>query len=398
MRPRDKVGGKAAKPQRPKTLKGHKTARVRSSRIARKETNVARLTRERDEALEQRTATAEVLKLISRSTFDLQTVLDALVASAVRVCEAERGVVFRREGEFYKSVAYYNYPREFQEFHESHPITPGRGTAVGRAALEGKTVQIVDILADPEYTFTEAQKLGRSRATLAVPLLREATPIGALGLQRTEPRPYTPKQIELVETFAAQAVIAIENTRLLKELRESLQQQTATADVLKIISRSSVDLETVLDTLVETVARLCRADQAMMFRRHADGLHHLIAVHGASEEGKAYVESHPFAPDHGTTSGRVALERRAIHIPDVLADPDYTYTEGQRVTGIRTALGLPLLREDTLIGVFVICRTRVDPFADREIELATTFADQAVIAIENARLFEELHDRQAELR
>ncbi|HYS69172.1 MAG TPA: PAS-domain containing protein [Gemmatimonadaceae bacterium] len=153
-----------------------------------------------------------------------------------------------------------------------------------------------------------------------------------------------------------------------------------------------------LDTLVETVARLCRADQAYMFRRHADGLHHLIAVHGASEEGKAYVESHPFAPDHGTTSGRVALERRAIHIPDVLADPDYTYTEGQRVTGIRTALGLPLLREDTLIGVFVICRTRVDPFADREIELATTFADQAVIAIENARLFEELHDRQAELR
>jgi len=397
MRPRDKVGGKAAKPQRPKTLKGHKTARVRSSRIARKETNVARLTRERDEALEQRTATAEVLKLISRSTFDLQTVLDALVASAVRLCEAERGVVFRREGEFYKSVAYYNYPREFQEFHESHPITPGRGTAVGRMALEGKTVQIVDILADPEYTFTEAQKLGRSRATLAVPLLREATPIGALGLQRTEPRPYTPKQIELVETFAAQAVIAIENTRLLKELRESLQQQTATADVLKIISRSSVDLETVLDTLVETAARLCRADQAMMFRRR-DDLHHLVAAWGLSEEAKRFQITHPFAPDRGATSGRVVLERRAVHIPDVLQDSEYTYLEGQKVSGYRTLLGIPLLREEVLIGVFVVGRTHVEPFTNKEIELVTSFADQAVIAIENARLFDELRDRQAELR
>src|SRR5438477_6804507 len=257
MRPRDKAGGKAAKTQRPKTLKGHnKTARVRSSRIPRKETNVARLTRERDEALEQRTATAEVLKLISRSTFDLQTVLDALVASAVRVCEAERGVVFRREGEFYKSVAYYNYPREFQEFHESHPITPGRGTAVGRMALEGKTVQIVDILADPEYTFAEAQKLGRARATLAVPLLREATPIGALGLQRTEPRPYSPKQIELVETFAAQAVIAIENTRLFNETKEALERQTATAEILKVIASSPSDVQPVFDAIVNSAARL----------------------------------------------------------------------------------------------------------------------------------------------
>jgi two-component system NtrC family sensor kinase len=210
---------------------------------------------------------------------------------------------------------------------------------------------------------------------------------------------------ELSRARYRQKAVAIENTRLLRELRErtddlseSLAQQTATADVLKVISRSSVDLETVLDTLVETVTRLCRAEQAFLFRRHADGLHHLIAVHGVSAEGEAYVRSHPFAPDRGSTSGRVALERRPIHIPDVLTDPDYTYTEGQRAAGFRTLLGLPLLREDTLIGVLVVGRSRVDPFADKEIELATTFADQAVIAIENARLFEELRERQAELR
>src|SRR5262249_1906089 len=157
----------------------------------------------------------------------------------------------------------------------------------------------------------------------------------------------------------------------------SLQQQTATADVLKVISRSTVELTTVLDTLVETAARLCRADQAYMFRRQADGLHHLIAAHGASEEGEAYIRTHPFAPDRGTTSGRVVLERRAIHIPDVLADPDYTYAEGQRAAGFRTMLGLPLLREDALIGVFVIGRSNVDPFTEKEIELSTTFRDQA---------------------
>ena len=178
-----------------------------------------RLLNELRESLQQQTATSDVLKVISRSTFDLQVVLDTLVELAVRLCEDERGLVFRREGETYKSVAYYNYSPEFRAFHESHPITPGRGTAVGRTALEGKTVQIVDILADPEYTFGEAQKLGGGRATLAVPLLREGAPIGALVLQRTEPRPYTRKQIELVETFADQAVIAIENARLLNELR-----------------------------------------------------------------------------------------------------------------------------------------------------------------------------------
>ncbi len=181
------------------------------------------------------------------------------------------------------------------------------------------------------------------------------------------------------------------------DLSESLQQQTATADVLKVISRSSVDLETVLDTLVDTVARLCRADQATMFRRR-DDKYHLVAAHGLSAEAKEFVLTHPLTNDGGTISSRVAAERRPVHIPDVLQDPEYSYREGQKVVGYRTLLGIPLLREESLIGIFTINRTRVEPFTDKEIELASTFADQAVIAIENARLFEEIRDRQAELR
>jgi two-component system, NtrC family, sensor kinase len=182
-----------------------------------------------------------------------------------------------------------------------------------------------------------------------------------------------------------------------RERDEALEQQTATAEVLKIISRSLVDLETVLDTLVETVARLCRADQVYMFHLRHD-LWHLVAAWGLSAEAREFFLRHPFTPGRGSTSGRAALERRAVLIPDVLQDPEYALNEGQKIAGYRTTLGIPLLREDTLIGVFSIARTRVEAFTEKEIELATTFADQAVIAIENARLFDELRDRQAELR
>jgi two-component system, NtrC family, sensor kinase len=363
----------------------------------------ARLLNELRQSLQQQTATADVLKVISRSAFDLQTVLDTLVESAARLCEAEMAFIHRREGEQYRAAATFGFPPEFWAFMQDHLITPGRGSIAGRVALERHAIQIEDVAVDPEYTLSQATSLARQHTTLGVPLLRENELIGVIVLARQRVELFTEKQIALVTTFADQAVIAIENVRLFDEvqakthdLEESLQQQTATSDVLKIISRSSLDLETVLNTLAETVMRLCRADRVYMFRRRGDK-NYLVASHGLSQEAKEFVHTHPFAPDRSTLSGRVSLECRVVHIPDVLQDPEYSY-EGLKVFDYRTMLGVPLLRENALIGVFVVARTRVEPFIDREIELATSFADQAVIAIENARLFEELLDRQAELR
>src|SRR5579859_897291 len=361
-------------------------------------------TRDLQESLQQQTATADVLKVISRSAFDLQTVLDTLVESAARLCEAEMAFIHRREGERYRAAATFGFPPEFWVFMQNYPITPSRGSIAGRVALERHTIQIEDVAVDPEYTLSQATSLARQHTTLGVPLLRENELIGVIVLARQRIELFTEEQTALVTTFADQAVIAIEHARLFDEvqartrdLQESLQQQTATADVLKVISRSAVDLETVLDTLAETVTRLCRADFSSMLRRR-DDKYHLVAFHGHPEEAKEFFLAHPLTPDRGTLSGRVELERRVVHIPDVLQDREYTYREAQKIIGFRTMLGIPLLREDSLIGLFVVARTHVEPFTDKEIELATTFADQAVIAIENARLFEELRDRQAELR
>jgi two-component system, NtrC family, sensor kinase len=363
-------------------------------------------TRDLTESLQQQTATADVLKVISRSAFDLDALLGTLVESAARLCEAERGILFLRDGNECHVANVYGFSVELEAFARAHPIPIDGASSTARAAASGIAVQTVDLLADPGLgeVARQYQKLGGHRTNLGVPLKRDGETIGVFTLTRQVVRAFTDKQIELVQTFADQAVIAIENARLFNELQqrthdlsESLQQQTATADVLKVISRSSVDLDMVLNTLVETVARLCRADQAYMWRRR-DEVYQLLASCGLSEEAKAYFLGHPPKPGRGTVSGRVALEGRSVHIPDVLNDPEYTYTEAQKIAGFRTILGVPLLREQKLLGIFSLNRNHADPFTPKEIELATTFADQAVIAIENARLFEELRDRQAELR
>jgi PAS domain S-box-containing protein len=357
-------------------------------------------TRDLQESLQQQTATADVLKVISRSTFDLQTVLDALVESATRLCEADHAWLFQRDGDFLRFKSSFGHGTETHEairkLFQRRAVPIDRGSITGRSALGACVVHVADVLADPDYTFIEAQEIGGYRAALGAPLLRDGKVVGVIFVAKTRPEPFSTKQIELVTTFADQAVIAIENVRLFEEVKaktedltESLQQQTATADVLKIISRSSVDLETVLDTLVETVTRLCRADFAAMYRRR-DEMHHLVASYGLSAEAKEFFRTHAVARGRGTVSGRVELERRAVHIADTLQDPEYTFRDGQKIGGYRTLLGIPLLRGEELIGHFNIARTRVEPFTNKEVELATSFADQAVIAIENARLFDEL--------
>ena len=525
------------------------------------------------ESLQQQTATADVLKVISRSTFDLQTVLDTLVELAARLCEADSAQILRPKDEDYYSAASYGMSPEYDKYMRARAFTPGRGSVTGRVLSEGKVIQVPDVLADPEYSLGEAQRLGGFRTLLGVPLVREGSPIGvillsrntvrpfddkhielvttfadqaviaienvrlfdevqartgelaealeqqtaiaeilrvisnspsdvkpvldsvaeraariceapfvdiiiaddgklrggggfgdlgrfttgeavpldrttvmgrsicdmrpvqvadlqdagdeyplgrqlavkyghrtalcvpliregrALGtilVRRTEVRPFEDKDIALLTTFADQAAIAIENTRLLNELRESLQQQTATADVLKVISRSTFDLKTVLQTLVESAARLCDADQATITRQK-DGVFYRAEAYGFAPEFIDMVRDVPVKPERGSMNGRILLEGQVVHVPDVLADPEYTFVEAQRLGRYRTLLGVPMLREGKPIGVLTLTRLQVRPFTDKQIELVSTFADQAAIAIENVRMFDEIQDKSRQL-
>src|SRR5262245_6579203 len=345
------------------------------------------------ESLQQQTATADVLGVISRSTFDLQTVLDTLAKSAVQLCAADRSVIRRRVGDTYPIAATFGFSSEQRAYRDQSPTTPDAGSIHGRALVEGRTVHIPDVLADPEYRQREAL-LGASsvRAGVGVPLMREGNVVGVLTVVRNEARAFSQKQIELLETFADQAVIAIENTRLLNELRESLAQQTATADVLQVISSSPGALEPVFQAMLEKAAKLCEAYDCIIFMRRGEKLH-VKAMHGPIGADAA-----EYAIGRGWPTGRAFVDREPIHVHDLSTSAEFP--EGRERAlhrGYRTILAVPLLRGEEAIGAITIRRFEVKPFTGKQIELVTTFADQAVIAIENVRLFDEVQARTREL-
>ena len=350
----------------------------------------ARLLAELRESLEQQTATADVLKVISRSTFDLQIVLDTLISSATKLCAADKGAIWQRDGELLRMSASYGVPPEAVQYALEHPLPPGRSTAMARAALERRAVHIRDVFADPDYSATGLADAAQYRTALGVPLLRDGIMIGAFALTRTEVNPFVDKQIELVTTFADQAVIAIENARLLGELRESLEQQTATADVLQVISSSQGELGPVFQAMLENATRICSASFGTLLMYEGDEFRR-VARHNMPQVFAADAARHLRPPFDGAPSlKRLVSTKRVVHITDMAAEhpEDPIYALG----GARSILVVPMIKDGALMGCINVYRREVRPFADKQIELLTNFAAQAVIAIENARLLSELRE------
>ena len=403
MRLRGKEGGKAAQTRRSKRRDVPKIARGRSSVAPTKETN-AQLRRERDEALEQltesleqQTASSEILASISGSTTDTKPVFDAIVRNLLRLFEARWACVQVVHDGIVHMPAIDGEPGS-RKLIDYYPRALGENTMGGRAMLSKQILQFSEIENNPAVPLT-TQQFAREfgfRSAIFAPMIRDNTVIGAIGVANFKPKVFSDKQVALIKSFADQAVIAIENTRLLSELRKSLQQQTATADVLKVISRSAFHLQSVLDTLLNSAARLCQADHSFIFLREGD-VYRCAAGSGEIPEWIDYLKQQTIRPGRGTIAARTALEGRTVHIPDVLADREYTFLEAQKRGGYRTALGVPLLREGVSIGVIVLTRPTVRPFDASHIALVTIFADQAVIAIENVRLFESVEARTREL-
>ena len=406
MKRRARAASGPAKSRRRKAvkLKPRDAPKVASRRsfAGSQDAEVARLTRELHEALEQQTATSEVLRIISSAPSALEPVFRTILANATRICEAKFGNLWLREGDSFRITATHGAPPKYREFFDREPVIfPDPRSGLGVIVRTKQLIHITDIKSASTYNDKMRNatiKLANARSLVAVPLLKDNEVVGAIAIYRQEVRLFTDKQIQLLTSFASQAVIAIENARLLYELRqrtddltESLEQQTATAEVLGVISRSKFELQPILQSVVDTAERLCRAEQTVIYRLE-DGAYRFAAGHSSVPEYLEVEKQTTIVPGHGTVVGRAALTRQVARIDDAWSDPLYEKKDDARLGGVRSMIGVPLMREGEPIGAIALARNRVEPFGDREIELVTTFADQAVIAIENARLLSELRE------
>jgi GAF domain-containing protein len=414
MRRRSKTGGEPGKTRHRKivTLKRRnapKAVRRRSSSAAGKEAKVALFKRERDEAQQQQAATAEVLKVISRSTFDLQTVFKTIIANAVRLCHAHMGAVHLFDGKLVDIVAFHNFPpKAVKVLQGMYPRPPRPDQASGRAILTGQVAEIEDMLADPQYT-RKVTVAGQWGSILAVPMLRDGAPIGAIVITRNEVGRFADRHIELLKTFADQAGIAIENTRLLNELRqrtadltESLEQQTATSEVLGVISSSPAELEPVFQAILANATRLCGAKFAGLNLCDGEVLRYAASYNVPPEYADMRLRDRLWRPHPRSGIAEVMRTKQPVQIDDLRTSP--AYLDGDSTPraivdmgGARTMIQIPMLKDDKLVGVVGIYRQEVRPFSDKQIDLVKNFAAQAVIAIENTRLLNELRQRTTDL-
>jgi GAF domain-containing protein len=393
MRRRVATGGKAGKQARRKGAK----SRAAGNRASKQVLKVAQLRKQLGEAMQQQAATADVLRAIAGSPTDLKSVLDTLVESAARLCDADRAFIFQRSGNVYVQAANHGFSRDFEKFARQNPIKMERGTITGRVAVDGKTIHVADVLNDPEYTGAQYQTRGHYRTGLGVPLLRAGKVIGVFFLSRSEVRPFTQKQIELVTTFADQALIAIENTRLFNETKEALERQTATADILKVISQSPTDVRPVFEAIAQRSNRLLDGHSTAVYRFIND-MAELVAFTPVNAAADAVLRAaFPMRLAENrmfelVSNGEVA-QLRDMEIDS----PSLQVQEVARARGFRSVLLVPLTSDRGPIGLISVTRREVGTFADHHVQLLQTFADQAAIAIQNVRLFDEVQAKTRDL-
>jgi class 3 adenylate cyclase len=339
-----------------------------------------------------------VLATIARSSFDVSAVLEAVIAEAVRLCGADTGNIAVRDGDAYWVKAVAGFSPEYDALVRKHRYEADRTSVVGRTLVERRVVQIPDVLADPEYTMLDLQRVGKFRSAIGVPIWQGDEIIGVIANGRSEVRPFGEREVGILEAFADQVAIALNLAQLLNETHEALERQSAIGEVLQSISRSAFELDRVLQAVIDSAVRLSHADDGNITRGEA-GAFGLSATFtaGVPPAFREFIGSRRFQAERGSAMGRALMEMRPVQIEDVLADPEYTLHQAQRIAGFRTILGIPLTHDGAPVGVLSVWRYEVRPFSESEISLLGTFADQAAIAISNVRLFETVERQRTAL-